>query len=254
MPSEAGTIAERQRLLAKYAISPSLQLPARATEEHLKLVARILAAYDGQAQRPDGLIAAVVEFSRCYEQYAGQLPTEVSNGQVRLRIACDAGCSHCCVTPVTVIAAEAVTIAAYIRDTFTAAQTEALAERFADYQLPPDPMGTPRSLCPLNVDGLCTVYAVRPFNCRRFHSLDLRACERFFRDRVAPSERLEEPNRADRFGFFWESADVAFTAIGLDTRDLDHIPALLIALADPDAADRLLAGEPVFRAALHLEA
>ena len=254
MSSETTQIAEQQRLLAKYKIVASLKIPLRATEEHLKLVVRILAAFDGQALRSQGLLAAVAAFTQSYEQFARQLPTEITVGVVRLRIACAAGCSHCCVTPVTVTSSEALTIAAHIHSTFSDLRMAALADRFAAYSLPPGPQGTPASLCPLNERGLCSVYEVRPFNCRRFHSLDLRACERYFRDRIAPSERLEEPNRADRFGFFWQSADVAFMALGLDTSDLDFIPALLIALSEPDAATRTLGGELLFRAALHPEA
>jgi len=253
MSPEAVQLAERQQLLAKYKIVPSLEIPLRATDEHLKLVVRILAAFDGQPLRTQGVLAAVAEFTRCYEQFASQLPTEVSVGVVRLRIACVAGCSHCCVTPVTVISSEALAIAAHIRDTFSGMRMAALADRFAAYSLPAEPQGSPGSLCPLNEDGLCSVYEVRPFNCRRFHSLDVRACERYFRDRILPSERLEEPNRADRFGFFWQSADVAFLALGLDTSDLDFIPALLIALSDPDAASKLLDGEAVFHEAIHPE-
>lgn len=253
MSSEAVQVAERQRLLTKYKVVASLKIPLRATDEHLKLVVRILAAFEGQAERAQGLVAALAAFTRAYEDFARQLPTEVSVGVVRLRIACAAGCHHCCVTPVTVLSSEALTIAAHIRDTFSGARMVALAARFVAYSLPADPQGTPASLCPLNEHGLCTVYEVRPFNCRRFHSLDLRACERYFSDRIAPSERLEEPNRADRFGFFWQSADVAFMALGLETGDLDFIPALLIALSEPDAANRLLDGEAIFRGALHPE-
>lgn len=250
MSSESLQVAERQQLLAKYKIVPSLKIPLRATDEHLKLVGRILAAFDGQPLRQHGVLAAVAEFTRCYEQFARQLPIEVAVGVVRLRIACTAGCNHCCVSPVTVISSEALAIAAHIRDTFSDAQMAALAGRVAAYR-PVDPQGAPGSLCPLNEGGMCSVYEVRPFNCRTFHSLDVRACERFFRDGVGPSERLEEPNRADRFGFFWQSADVAFLAIGLETSDLDFIPALLIALGSPDAASRLLGGEGVFHGALH---
>ena len=250
MSPESLQVAERERLLAKYKIVASPGVPPRAADEHLKLVGRILAAFDGQPLRPQGVLAAVAEFTRCYEQYARQLPIEVTVGVVRLRVACTAGCSHCCVSPVTVISSEALAIAAHIRDTFSEAQMAALAGRFAAYR-PVDPRGAPGSLCPLNEDGMCSVYAVRPFNCRTFHSLDVRACERFFRDGVGPSERLEEPNRADRFGFFWQSADVAFLALGLDTRDLDFIPALLIALGEPDAVSRLLGGEALFHGAVH---
>jgi len=252
MPSRSLQVAEQQ-LLAKYKIVPSLKIPLRATDEHLKLVVRILAAFDRQPLRQQGVVAAIAEFTRCYEQFARKLPTEVSVGVVRLRIACAAGCSHCCVTPVTVISSEALTIAAYIRDTFSGAQLAALADRFAGYRLPVDPQGTPGSLCPLNENGLCSVYEVRPFNCRTFHSLDVRACERYFGEGIVPSERLEEPNRADRFGFFWQSADVAFMALGLETSDLDFIPALLIALSETDAASRLLDGEALFRGAVHRE-
>jgi hypothetical protein len=52
----------------------------------------------------------------------------------------------------------------------------------------------------------------------------------------------------DRLGVFWHSADVRFTALGSDTRDLDFIPALTIAIAEP-GADQLFAGDSAFAAA-----
>lgn len=243
----------RQRLLGKYRVVASPHVPPLAAADHLNLIAVILLAFDGQALRTAGVSAACAELCRQYDRYAARLPQEiaVADTHVRLRIACTAGCSHCCLAPVTVIAPEAVAIAEYIDTTFSAEQKLALALRLASYHVPPEERGAPDSMCPLNVEGLCSVYEVRPFNCRRFHSLDLQACLRFFRARTGDlAEVLQEPYRMDRFGVFWHSADVAFTALGIDTRDLDFIPALTIAIAEP-GAEQLFASDSAFAAAAH---
>jgi len=237
---------ERKRLLAKYKIVPSRLIPLDATEDHLRIVADMLIGFESQQLGSHGLYRAFGIFCSLYDKFAERLPTEIVDRRGRLRIACGAGCNHCCVTPVTVIGHEVLTIAEFIRATFSDEQKSSLATRIESYRQPLDEKGSADSMCPLNEQGLCSIYQARPFNCRRFHSFDMRACERYFRDRIEPSDRLEEPYRADRFGVFWQSFDVASTALGLDTSDLEFIPALRIALSLPDAAQRTLEGVRLF--------
>jgi hypothetical protein len=113
----------------------------------------------------------------------------------RLPIVCSRGCHGCCEEPVLVYLPEAHSIAAWlmepvnhpVRDAFLAAfpawqraagdgprrladlqaagSTEAfLAEHVAQWRR--------RVLCAFNQDGDCTIYPVRPANCRNAHAVE----------------------------------------------------------------------------------
>jgi hypothetical protein len=150
---------------------------------------------------------------------------------------------------VSLIGPEAVAIAAHIHATFTREEQAALGERIAAYRAAAAESPHPSPMCPLNVDGKCTVYAVRPLNCRKWHSFAEPACRRLFRDgdRTTPIPRT--PVRADESGLVWQSAVAAFSLLGLDLHELDLVPALELILADEDVASRFVAGEPLFAAA-----
>jgi hypothetical protein len=99
--------------------------------------------------------------------------------------ACRMHCHACCTTHVTLTTLEAYKIctalppgerqklfdriraASDLKRFRPATTTNALAELCAaDADLPSEPDESTRSKCPLLTDGLCTVYAWRPFNCR----------------------------------------------------------------------------------------
>jgi hypothetical protein len=108
-----------------------------------------------------------------------------------LTIACSAGCSSCCVSPVLVTEGEAVTVAewlllpenasvrarflrayrgwragvAHVLEPLTSARSnEEVREAAAAYK-------AAAVMCAFNHEGLCSVYPARPSRCRRAHAL-----------------------------------------------------------------------------------
>lgn len=108
------------------------------------------------------------------------------------KIACDAGCNACCALPVLVTEPEVVAVERWL----SLPENAAMRERFfSNYGAWSTALGSAiddvanarnsgdvsdrsreyhrkRVLCPLNVDGLCGVYPVRPALCRTAHALD----------------------------------------------------------------------------------
>ena len=108
-------------------------------------------------------------------------------------IACSAGCSSCCVTPVLVTEGEAVTVAEWLRDHdqerawFAAAypawqrglgstiQAMHAARNDADRRAAAIEHKRKNVMCAFNREGLCSIYEARPARCRRAHALDTNA-------------------------------------------------------------------------------
>ncbi|HEY0137448.1 MAG TPA: hypothetical protein VGB85_25365 [Nannocystis sp.] len=237
-------------LLDRHGIVPSPQCPPELLNAHRTLIYFILRAFDSDARAAAGMLAAVVEWYRRYDELAGAQPVEKDfdypDGKRRLRLACGARCNHCCTAPVSAIGPEVALIAAYIRAKFTAEQRASLAARIAARLAVRNDAANGPQMCPLNVDGKCSVYAMRPLNCRKWHSFDESACRKAFLhdDRTVLIPRAGV--RADASGLLWQSAVAAFSAVGLKIAELDFIPALEVALADERVAARYAAGEPVF--------
>ena len=112
-----------------------------------------------------------------------------------LHIACSAGCSSCCVSPLLVTEGEAVTVAEWlkldenkaIRAQFLAAYPAwkrgigdagaALERARTDEERRDAAMQLKRRavMCAFNREGLCTIYASRPARCRKALALDTNA-------------------------------------------------------------------------------
>ena len=169
-------------------------------------------------------------------------------------LACRQGCTHCCHLTVLADAATVLRIARHIQETFDAAARARLDSRIADRQSRHTTLEQParqlrRDPCPLLEDDRCTAYAVRPLICRSFNSMDLATCER---------EILGggNPEGIDAWRIPWlvglavnEGLMSGLLEAGYGDGDIELVQGLAIALARPDAAERWLAGEPVFAAA-----
>ena len=97
------------------------------------------------------------------------------------RLACHEGCSTCCTLRVDVFAHEVLLVAHHIRTRFSPEALSELLARLAAHServlpLTPFEHATQNVVCPLLVDGRCSVYEVRPLSCRRHHSTDYAAC------------------------------------------------------------------------------
>ena len=101
-----------------------------------------------------------------------------------------------------------------------------------------------KMICPLLVDGECSVYPVRPIACRVYHSLNLADCESPLDD-----EHRSVTIRPDISGLSMGiSAGLTegLRAVGLQTRLLELVAGLRIAMDEPGLATRWLTGEPAF--------
>lgn len=243
MGAEARAKRERRRLIERY------ELGKHAGREELELVLAIVGAFDRDPGLA-GITNAVRAVYRRYDDTAARLPMEHVDGRVRLKLACTPGCAHCCAAPVTVIAPEAALIAEHVRETFSEEQRARLLARIERHMHATDDPDERWPMCPLNVDGLCSVYPVRPFNCRKFHSFDLAACHEYFVADDEPGPGAIIPRDVTRDGgVFWDGLDAGFTALKTDTRDLELVPALRIALTTDVSFDQLRAGDDTFAAA-----
>ena len=167
----------------------------------------------------------------------------------RVKIACSKGCSYCCYGFVGILPPEAFRLADAVR-AGRAGKLDAATVRARTVPLRglgPDARIGRKLACPLLGDGgVCSVYADRPLVCRQATSLSLPAC-------------IEEFEGIDREGRIEVSqvhlahsgnAHVillgALAAVGLPTEAFELSGALDVALAEPDAERRWLAGEAIF--------
>ena len=249
--SAAAATASREtgpeQRLARYGVLPIADLPGEVQRFHLRIVNDILAGHE-ECTRSVAALRATQIWHQHHDGLAASRPSELNFAGTTKHLACTPGCNHCCRSPVGVVAAEAVLIAHFVDRTFSAPDRRALRQRMDARSAAlqgGDPLRT--YLCPLNADGRCLVYEVRPYNCRVFHSFDADECERFFvagdRHRGVPID----PVRKQYDRLIAASASVAFQALKLDMRMLDFMAALELALeAGDDRCERLAAGEDLF--------
>ena len=122
-------------------------------------------------------LAAQAEARRMADEAMGKL----AEGGDR-PIACRKGCFSCCTQPVTALVPEIVEIAGRLKTTLDERETAQLRARIEKYRRRVNSAepgrSRPLALCPLNVDGECSVYDIRPLLCRGYNSYDAAACER----------------------------------------------------------------------------
>jgi len=169
------------------------------------------------------------------------------------RTACSKGCSYCCHMRAVVTAPEVLRIAAFIEETFSVEERAALARRVAatDEQargMSDEAWGAARVPCPLLLANECSVYSVRPLDCRAYNSRSVAAC----RDAFESYANWDVPVDAEHQSFYKSIQAGLLQALARSRRPaslLELTTALRILLEDPNAAARWSAGENVFAAA-----
>ena len=244
--------AKKYPLFGKYKFVPYKQVTHDLQSVHEWFADVLLSRFDSMADdRAVAVIGTVLRWYQEYDTMAAQEPSHIdfrrAGKTVHLPLACAPGCNHCCVTPVSVIGPEAVLISEYIKARFTDDEITALVARIYAREAAVDGRQDTTYMCPLNVGGKCTVYDVRPFNCRKFHSFDEAVCRQaFLEGKIVMLPR--SPVRDDDRGIFWGTVSGVLRALDFDTGDVDFIPALMIALKTSQPAKRLAAGEALFTA------
>lgn len=177
--------------------------------------------------------------------------------QSNARVACSAGCDHCCYQSVGATPAEALVIVDHLRRTHNEQELKAVTHHLAESRrrtahLTAAERYSPEYPCPFLEDAQCTIYEVRPLSCRGMNALDAEECRSNLRDPEARSAFLAsgkggasfmEPIRA----FHALSAGLQLSLAQLyhlDMRPLDLTAAVHELLTGPSSlVDEWLAGE-----------
>ncbi len=167
--------------------------------------------------------------------------------------ACKEGCDWCCHLTVGTSVPEVVRMVTYLRQTLSAEELRATQERItrADEErrrLPLNRRASARLPCGLLVGHRCSAYPVRPLTCRGFNSADASRCEQFVTSRARVEIPAYQPQQRV-MTFVLDGTRAGLQAAGLKDDLLELNAALRIALEQPDAVDRWLAGQPAFAAA-----
>jgi Fe-S-cluster containining protein len=181
---------------------------------------------------------------------AAQLAEQLVDRQA---IACRAGCAWCCSLFVSATAPEVIQIAEYLRATRPAAEIAALHERLDERELllagrTAEQRSAARLPCVLLENQQCSVYPARPLACGSWTSTSAERCEASWRHRWAETITANQM-QLWLYGGVMLGLREGLDAYGLASEQLDLTTALRIALDMPDAAERWLAGEPIFAVA-----
>lgn len=170
-------------------------------------------------------------------------------------LACDAGCHFCCYLMATVSAPEVLMVAQRLRETRSAQELKQIKQKVKrsfkrTKKLDSHARVRARVACPLLSDeGTCTIYDFRPLDCMTYHSLSRQACEEVMEE---PAQRhpMNDDLRAIGIGVK-QGLGQAIAGADLETPALRYelIEALQIALSDPHAMKKYLAGKNVFKPA-----
>jgi hypothetical protein len=181
----------------------------------------------------------------CDQVVTGCLP----NGK---NISCKKGCYWCCYLRVKVTPLEVMCIRDYLQMNQRPEEIDALKQRFAETDeitRGMDGIGRVyvKKVCPLAVDKQCLVYPVRPIACRIYHSLSSLDCKL-----LLENDHHELKIRQDISGMgigMFAGLTEGLRSVGLQTRLLELIAGLRIALNEPDLFHSWFAGYPVFSGA-----
>ncbi len=205
---------------------------------------------------PAGLIALVNNAIDTMEALWGDLKDEAPE------YACRKGCSHCCHQSVMVTAPEVVHAAKFLHDNLTEKEVLRLRDRVAARARQGDGLDNhermdSRIACAFLMDGMCSIYPVRPLQCRGGFSEDAEYCRSLLENREETQAALQNGEIEGKYlllpKMLYDSAQVGMAGAlgkdGLNSRPLDLNAAMAIALGDRNIAEKWLRGWPVFESA-----
>lgn len=206
--------------------------------ERLTQKARRLAAILGDTAIHDRASAAAAAAQSSFE-------SELAAASIG-HVDCRKGCAHCCYVHVSATAPEIFPVARTLAESSDVAALSRL-EQLAQTVVGLDAkQRLVRSVpCPLLSGDLCSVYAIRPLNCRSMASRSESQC---FRTLVEHhDEGVPIPSKYVRLGDGQAIAlRAAIRSLGLSDDRYELSAALATVLSDSDSEQRWLAGEDIF--------
>ena len=208
---------------------------------------------------PEGLAALVANALDTMEAVWRDLEPETTD------YACRKGCSWCCHQSVMTTAAEVLYAAKFLRDNLTPSEVLRLRDKVAARAKQAEGMDNDQRMdrripCAFLSEGICTIYPVRPLQCRGGFSEDSEYCRNLLERREETQAGVANGTIEGKYlllpKMLYDSAQVgmagALSKDGLNSDPLDFAMAMAIALGDRDIAEKWLRGQPVFeQARLH---
>jgi hypothetical protein len=222
----------------EFRIAGGIDVRRPSGEEIVALMRTLAAKVD--ISRRQGSLRPLMEF----------LYSSLSGAAAKLseyRIACGRGCSHCCHSPwIEATPVEALfAVASLSQD--QRARVRVAVDQLSS-QLRGKSMKERAALvpgCPLLELDSCGSYDARPIVCRSLVSIDANACRRAYIE--LSGEGLSGPSVWHTLGAAHVVAlEAALLHAGLEASAREWVESLRIALEEPDAESRWLAGERLF--------
>lgn len=199
---------------------------------------------------------SVAALKKSYERYDNLIARAINDSSTKP--ACKAGCAFCCHYKVEVRAHEMLLIRDYMDKTFTTEKIQTvLAEAAANAaiirSITPEQHLTTNLKCALLQDNQCSIYPVRPFRCRNFHSTDANACEQSHND---PHNMEIATGMIEDVAMYADAHTQGFEAAteqtGRDARIYDFNTALIEVFTEANALKRYKTGKKTFTKAIEV--
>jgi len=182
-----------------------------------------------------------------YRHFLTQLPPVTEE-----EFHCASGCGYCCHLRISISVAEALIILDYLQKHNQLRQYKErvrnLREPLARRAASDNSWWLENSIPCLFLEqnrSLCTIYEVRPFACRAYHSLDKKQCETGFLQRTVTAIPCYPDYKRSR-----ELYSVAFAKalaeLGLQSTQFELSSTIGMFLQSPDLVDQWAQGERVF--------
>jgi Fe-S-cluster containining protein len=252
--------AKQQRRVAK--------ILSKRRHRALRLLQEAEAAADQDALSPEAAVmhtaavrTLVALSAGCTAQQATQagervmtwLGTLLDQTPPAQPLACRPGCAFCCYLPVAVTPAEALYLAAWLRqqlatEGLATVRTHLATEAVVRRQLSSDASAVVQRPCVFLRDAQCSVYAARPLACRWYTSVDRSRCERAFQAKTPDADVPADPTTFLLGMLVGQGLRQGCQAAEVDAADYELHSAVLCALETPHVAEKWARGEPVFAA------
>ncbi len=211
----------------------------RFTEEPVVIRSRISAAGESLKilSRPPAALYTI-ELARSINELTDrsirQVHAACDDGH---RVACQSGCTYCCMIPVAASAPEVLAIATFVRERFNEERQAALdcrveANISATEGMDMNQRDRVRLDCPFLEAGKCTVYEVRPIACRGYSSYSVEDCREDYEHPGTGVEGHANGLRELVFGAIREGLAIACKSASVEHRLLELVRAYKIASED----------------------
>ena len=213
--------------------------------------------YQRSAAQLKGAKDANTALRKSYERYNNLIATAFDESA--LKPACKAGCAFCCYYKVEARAHEMLLIKEYMRKHFSTETIAAVLQRAEENSrvirtITPEQHLTTNLRCALLENNQCTIYPVRPFRCRNFHSTDAQACEHSFNN---PADMEMATGMVEDAAILADAHTQGFEAAteksGRDNRVYDFNTALVEVFGDDQTLKRYQRGKKTFQHALEIK-